>query len=86
MESTVREIVSDELHRFRTSALSGCSEIPTSTAKVDEDMMLWEYDGLHTASHFECEEVMLELQRMFYEDIRVNQTHRGISGLVEKTV
>nr|CAN75810.1 hypothetical protein VITISV_004631 [Vitis vinifera] len=75
MESTVREIFSDELQRFRTSALSGCSEIPTSTAKVDEDM-LWEYDGLHTASHFECEEVMLELQRMFYEDIRMNQTHR----------
>ncbi|RVW20619.1 hypothetical protein CK203_105185 [Vitis vinifera] len=40
MESTVQEIFSDELQRFRTSALSGCSEIPTSTAKVDEDM-LW---------------------------------------------
>lgn len=84
MESTIREIFSDELQRFRTSALSGCSEIPTSTAKVDEDM-LWEYDGLHTASHFECEEVMLELQRMFYEDIRMNQTHRdGCNGTTEE--
>ena len=63
--------------------MSGRSEIPTSTAKVDEDM-LWEYDGLHTASQLECEDVMLELQRMFYEDIRINQTQRGISDLLEK--
>lgn len=81
MESTVREIVSDELQRFKRSALSGRSEIQTSTANVDEDL-LWEYDGLHTASQFECEEVMLELQRMFYEDIMMNRTHRGISTLI----
>lgn len=85
MESSMRKIVSDELQRFKRSASSGASEIPTSTAEGDEDM-LWEYDGLHTASEFECEEVMLELQRAFYEDFRMSQTSQGMNDLLDKTV
>ena len=66
------------LQIHRGSRCSTVTKIPDTTD------MLWEYDGLHTASQLEGEEVMLELQRMFYEDIRMNQTHRGISDLLEK--
>lgn len=38
---------------------------------------LWEYDGLHTAYQGECEEILLEMQRIFYEDLRTEQATRG---------
>ena len=42
------------------------------------DDMIWEYDGLHTAYQGDCEEMLLEMQRLFYEDLRTEKTRKGI--------
>lgn len=39
--------------------------------------MLWEYDGLHNVYQGECEEILLEMQRIFYEDYRAEPTRKG---------
>jgi hypothetical protein len=39
--------------------------------------MLWEYDGLHDAYQGECEEILLEMQKIFYEDLRDETTREG---------
>ncbi|WCJ37317.1 hypothetical protein M5689_018465 [Euphorbia peplus] len=63
-----QDIVSDELKRIRNdSSPDQHSKIATS---LDESDMLWEYDGLLDAHQAVCEEMMLEMQRIFYEDLR----------------
>ncbi|KAL2935670.1 RPA-interacting protein B [Bienertia sinuspersici] len=67
IKSAFKDIVSAELQKLNQQ--SGASEVPSSLSKEDDD--LWEYDGLHTADRAECEEILLEMQRLFYEDIRL---------------
>ncbi|KAL0389196.1 UNVERIFIED_CONTAM: hypothetical protein Scaly_0276700 [Sesamum calycinum] len=40
------------------------------------DDMIWEYDGLHTAYQGDCEEMLLEMQRLFYEDLRTEKKEK----------
>ena len=55
---------------------SSCSsELPSSLS--GEDDVLWEYDGLHEAYQGECEEILLEMQRIFYEDIKMELCEKG---------
>ena len=42
--------------------------LTSGSAEVDD--ALWQYDGLHTAYQGECEEILLEMQMIFYEDLR----------------
>ncbi|KAK9106123.1 hypothetical protein Scep_022967 [Stephania cephalantha] len=65
MESTMRDIVSDELKKMKSSAMS--------TSIDQDDDVLWEYDGIHVnlqSPETECEDLMIEMQRIFYEDLR----------------
>lgn len=73
IKSAFKDIVSDELKKIKDQ-LSGASEVPSSLS--GEDDVLWEYDGLHTADKGECEEILLEMQRIFYEDIRLEQSQK----------
>ncbi|KAJ4974108.1 hypothetical protein NE237_007282 [Protea cynaroides] len=78
MESAFRDIVSEELRKIKDPSLDGDMEI--STCAVDNDT-LWEYDGVHTSSQStegECEKIMLELERTFYEDLGEETTIREL--------
>lgn len=52
-----------------------------STSASETDDMLWEYDG--NTYDGECEEIMLEMQRIFYEDPRTEPTSREPESLDE---
>ncbi|KAJ4959823.1 hypothetical protein NE237_019733 [Protea cynaroides] len=71
MESAFRDIVSEELKKIKGSFLD--SNVETSNSAVEDSDILWDYDGVHTSSQSaegECEKIMLELQKIFYEDLR----------------
>ncbi|KAM0044583.1 putative RPA-interacting protein [Helianthus debilis subsp. tardiflorus] len=65
IKSTFQDIVSDELRKIKETPLKSCSET--------SDDMLWEYDGLHAAYQGDCEEILLEMQKIFYEDLKNEQ-------------
>lgn len=46
------------------------------SAPEAEDV-LWEYDGLQDAYEGEGEEILLEMQRIFYEDLNVDLRQKG---------
>lgn len=48
---------------------------PASAPEAND--VLWEYDGLHSVYKGECEEILLEMQRIFYEDYRAEPTRKG---------
>ena len=75
INSAFKDIVSDELQKLNQQ--SAASEVPSSLS--GEDDVLWEYDGLHTADKAECEDILLEMQRIFYEDIRLELSQKGMS-------
>uniref|UniRef100_A0A7N0UTU2 RPA-interacting protein n=1 Tax=Kalanchoe fedtschenkoi TaxID=63787 RepID=A0A7N0UTU2_KALFE len=51
---------------------SAFQEIVTDELEKMRDIDdLWEYDGLHDTYQGECEEILLEMQKVFYEDLRV---------------
>ena len=54
--------------------------LTSGSAEVDD--ALWQYDGLHTAYQGECEEILLEMQMIFYEDLRAEPIARGQTGLL----
>ncbi|GMH27959.1 hypothetical protein Nepgr_029802 [Nepenthes gracilis] len=72
MKSALQDIMSDELKKVNNS--SGDLEVASSISVTNDD--LWEYNGLHTAYHSECEEILLEMQRIFYEDMKAEATGR----------
>ncbi|XP_021907354.1 uncharacterized protein LOC110821731 isoform X2 [Carica papaya] len=80
IKSAFQNIVSDELKKIKDSSLAECLEISTSTPHTDD--MLWEYDGLHSAHEGECEEILLEMQRIFYEDLGAEPTRKEPDNLV----
>lgn len=75
IKSSLQDIVSDELRKIKDSSLNDCSEFPTSALEGND--ALWEYDGLHNAYQGECEEILLELQKIFYDDLGVEPTRKG---------
>ncbi|XP_028104506.1 uncharacterized protein LOC114303572 isoform X1 [Camellia sinensis] len=82
IKSTFQDIVADEFKKIKDSSMDENSEILSSTPEVDD--ALWEYEGLHTAYQGECEEILLEMQRIFYEDLRTEPTRRE-EGIYIKT-
>lgn len=75
VKSTFEDIVSDELKKIKDSSMNGCLKFPTSSPEAND--VLWEYDGLHNAYEGECEEILLEMQRIFYEDRTAEPTRKG---------
>ncbi|XP_031100041.1 RPA-interacting protein B isoform X1 [Ipomoea triloba] len=72
VNSTFRDIVSDELQKIKVLV----EDNGTSKIAPETDEIIWEYDGLHTAYQGDCEEMLLEMQRIFYEDLRVEETRK----------
>ena len=48
---------------------------PTSDSEFDD--ILWEYDFVHTTYQGECEDILLEMQRIFYEDLNAEEDTEG---------
>ncbi|XVF21219.1 hypothetical protein REPUB_Repub12eG0071900 [Reevesia pubescens] len=63
IKSAFQNIVSDELKKIKDESLESSNTVSKET---DE---LWEYNGLQGAHQGECEEILLEMQRIFYEDL-----------------
>jgi len=69
IKSAFQDIVSDELKKFKGSSLRGDEHSKISSYSLGESDLLWEYDGLQDAYKGDCEEILLEMQRIFYEDL-----------------
>lgn len=72
IKSSLEDIASDEIQKFKYSYQSetfGNSKFFTAL-----DDAIWEYNGLHEAYQGDCEEMLLEMQRIFYEDLRMEET------------
>ncbi|KAG6436901.1 hypothetical protein SASPL_101805 [Salvia splendens] len=74
INSSLQGIVSDELRKIKGSSLDE-SSAPTCCSATDD--MIWEYDGLQTAYAGDCEEILLEMQRIFYEDLGRGEIRKG---------
>ncbi|ESQ56461.1 hypothetical protein EUTSA_v10026014mg [Eutrema salsugineum] len=70
ISSAFQDIVSDELKKIEYS-----SRNPTVTP--DSDDILWEYEGPKDAHECESEEILLEMQQMFYKDLISDTTING---------
>ncbi|KAL1189412.1 hypothetical protein V5N11_012164 [Cardamine amara subsp. amara] len=77
INSAFKDIVSDELKKFEDSSrnLSGNPR--------DSDDILWEYEGLNGVYEGDSEEILLEMQQIFYKDLisettSVNESYVGI--------
>lgn len=76
MESTLRDIVSHELEKIKQSS---SHENQTNLTSYNNDFV-WEFDGLNEerSTEIESEDLMLEMQRLLYEDLREEFIRRGI--------
>ncbi|KAL5794403.1 hypothetical protein ACOSP7_002997 [Xanthoceras sorbifolium] len=72
IKSAFQDIVSDELTKIKNS--SSNDSLQKSSPAVEADDMLWEYDGLHSAFQGDCEEILIEMQKIFYEDLQAEPT------------
>ncbi|CAN1858163.1 hypothetical protein LINPERHAP1_LOCUS42763, partial [Linum perenne] len=72
IKSALQGIVSDELRRIRQVDDNGDKnkKLLNPQSAVEDDDMLWEYEGLHDAYDCDREEILLEMQRIFYEDLK----------------
>lgn len=75
MKSAFQGIVSDELKKIKDSSLSDCLESSNSVSEATDE--LWEYNGLQDAHQGDCEEILLEMQRIFYEDLGTGPEAKG---------
>lgn len=74
IKSTLQDIVSDELRKIKGSSQD---EGSVPLFGTDTDDMIWEYEGLQTAYRGDCEEMLLEMQKIFYEDLRTEDNRKG---------
>lgn len=75
IKSAFRDIVSDELKKIKSTSVA--DSLKTVHGAHEQADMLWEYDGLHNAYQGDCEEILLEMQRIFYEDLDSEQNRKG---------
>lgn len=81
IKSSLEDIVSDEIQKFKNSYHS--TSLDNSKFSPASDDTIWEYDGLDEAYQGDCEEMLLEMQRIFYEDLRVEETKgKGLSHII----
>ncbi|XP_028755667.1 uncharacterized protein LOC114715029 isoform X2 [Neltuma alba] len=81
VRSTFQDIVYDELKKMKESSL--CHTIEDLTSDSEFDDLLWEYDGVHTTYQGECEEILIEMQRIFYEDLEAEPNIKAIDSISE---
>jgi len=77
VESAVRNIISDEIEKLKQS----------NEGKEDQEMdVIWEYQGPQAAepAEVESEDILLEMERLLYEDIREEQIRKQLEALDEE--
>jgi len=77
VESVVRSIISDEVQKLKK-----CVD-----GKEDRDVdMIWEYQGPQAAepAEFDSEDILLEMERLLYEDLREELIQKEIEALDEE--
>ncbi|XP_047042601.1 RPA-interacting protein A-like isoform X1 [Lolium rigidum] len=77
VESAVRNIISDEVQKLKQ-----CVD-----GKEDKDVdMIWEYQGPQEAepAEFDSEDILLEMERLLYEDLREELIRKEIEALDEE--
>lgn len=67
IKSAFQDIVSAEFEKLKDSSLNDT---------IGNDV-LWEYDDLKTAYQGDCEDILLEMQTIFYEDLSREPTRKG---------
>lgn len=72
VKSSLEDIVFDEIQKFKHSYQSETFDNSKFSLALDDG--IWQYDGLHEAYQGDCEEMLLEMQRIFYEDLRMEET------------
>ncbi|GAB2282370.1 hypothetical protein Dimus_016916 [Dionaea muscipula] len=72
IKSAFQDIVADELKKL--DKFSDDLDIPTSNTLMDDE--LWEYNGPQKVYEGEHEEILLEMQRIFYEDLKAEEAGR----------
>lgn len=77
IKSTLQDIVSDELRKIKESSLHEKYEVPTFDTKTDD--MIWEEDEISTSYQGDYEEMLLLMERIFYEDLRIEKIKKGIN-------
>ncbi|XP_074585943.1 uncharacterized protein LOC141841661 [Curcuma longa] len=82
MESTLRDIVSDELQKIKQSS---SHENQRNLTSYSSDFV-WEFDGLseERSTEIESENLMLEMQRLLYEDLREEYIRRELEFFEEE--
>ncbi|XP_073054660.1 uncharacterized protein [Primulina eburnea] len=73
VKSTLHDIVSDELRKIKESSFHEKYGAPTFDAKTDD--MIWE-DDLSTSCQGDYEEMLLLMEKIFYEDLRIEKTRK----------
>ncbi|XP_061372418.1 uncharacterized protein LOC133314904 [Gastrolobium bilobum] len=73
-----QDIVSDELNKIKHSSIHN---IPISDSEMDD--LLWDYQGLHTSYQGECQEILLEMQRIFYENLKSEPPIEDLENEIE---
>lgn len=77
INSAFKDIVSDELKKIEDSSRN-LSGNPTVTR--DSGDILWEYEGLNGVYEGDSEEILLEMQQIFYKDL-VSET-TTVNGII----
>ncbi|RLN29953.1 RPA-interacting protein A [Panicum miliaceum] len=77
VESVVRNIISDEIKKLKQS----------NEGQEDQEMdVIWEYQGLQAAKPavIESEDILLEMERLLYEDLREELIRKELEALDEE--
>ena len=75
IKSAFKDIVSDEINKLMNLSSNDNLKISNSVTEVDD--ALWDYDGLPDAYQGDCEEMLLEMQHIFYEDLKGESATKG---------
>lgn len=75
IKSAFQDIFADELKKIKDESVNDYNEnLPSVPEAAD---VLWEYEGIHDAYEGDGEEILLEMQRIFYEDLNVDLRQKG---------
>ncbi|XP_008437393.2 uncharacterized protein LOC103482820 [Cucumis melo] len=78
IKSAFEDIFSDELKKIKDESVNDFNEnLPSVPEAAD---VLWEYEGIHDAYEGDGEEILLEMQRIFYEDLNVDMRQKESEG------
>ncbi|XP_038893884.1 uncharacterized protein LOC120082685 isoform X1 [Benincasa hispida] len=78
IKSAFQDIFSDELKKIKDQSVNDYNKnLPSVPEAAD---VLWEYEGVQDAYEGEGEEILLEMQRIFYEDLNIDLRYKESEG------